>query len=241
MFKLLFTASMAAAQDQSKCLEYDFTLKIPLKDNDCCAIKNYAWCDKKYMLEWSDDTCYKGADFTAHKYSCFNPDRYNGGDHDASKCRHSEKGKNPSCCAEGTKGSCADKYAIQWDDKVCDWTTPTWSFEYKCLPRVGKAGGGGGGNSAWEDEWDAEWEKAGQEAAEAAIALTIVFIVVPICICICICVCCCACNKTCCFEKKMDTIVMPVAQQQYPQKTQQPPMMGGMAPPMVGATQMTST
>ena len=216
MFKLLFTASMAAAQDQSKCLEYDFTLKIPLKDNDCCAIKGYAWCDKKYMLEWSDDTCYKGADFTAHKYSCFNPDRYNGGDHDASKCRDSEKGSNPSCCAEGTKGSCDDNYAIQWDDKVCDWTTPTWSFEYKCLPRVGKAGGGGGGNSAWEDEWDAEWEKAGQEAAEAAIALTVVFIVVPICICICICVCCCACNKTCCFEKKMDPIMMPVAQQQYP-------------------------
>ena len=151
------------------------------------------------------------------------------------------------CVSGGGAGSCTDNYEMKFlvGDSSCP-EKDDWGQKNKYICKCSKENIFCNENAdifddAWEDEWNAEWEKAGEEAAKAAIGATIALVVIPVIICICICICCCACNKTCCFEKKQDPMMIPTYQQQAPQQTQQPQMMGGMAPPMVGATQMTSS
>ena len=138
MFKLLLATTMAAAQDSSKCREFDFETDGIKLDEDCCAIKGLAWCDSDYVQEWTDDICFKAGEITAHTYSCFDPSLYKKGGHDSSKCWDYERGFDPSCCSETHQGFCDGKWAIAWQwDKVCDATTPTESFSYECLPPIG--------------------------------------------------------------------------------------------------------
>ena len=49
MLKLLFATTMAAAQDPSKCREFDFETEDMKFDEDCCAIKGLAWCDSDFV------------------------------------------------------------------------------------------------------------------------------------------------------------------------------------------------
>ena len=101
MLKLLFAATLAAAQDSSMCQEFDWETAEGTKlDEDCCAFKGLAWCDNDYVQEWSDDICYKVEETTAYNYSCFDPSLYKMDAHNPNKCWDAEKGFDPSCCSE---------------------------------------------------------------------------------------------------------------------------------------------
>ena len=98
MFKLLLATTMAAAQDSSKCREFDFETDGIKLDEDCCAIKGLAWCDSDFVQEWTDDICFMAGEITAHTYSCFDPSLYKKGGHDSSKCSDSKGSDNHGWC-----------------------------------------------------------------------------------------------------------------------------------------------
>ena len=140
MLKLLFAATLTAAQNPSKCLEWDEGQQRAKFDEDCCAIKGTAWCDSNFVLEWSDDVCFKYGDITAHSYSCYDPSWYGGKGNDPFKCWDAERGFDPSCCSKAHQGFC-DNGAIAWKwDSVCsskELALVDWKYNYECLPILG--------------------------------------------------------------------------------------------------------
>ena len=148
--------------------------------------------------------------------------------HDASKCNYDDKSETDGCCASLFDAWCDDLYYNEFTG-----TCSNGKEKFTCICKSGDFfcdENDWSSSSDWDStEWDAEWEEACNAVARAFWTTLILAVFLPVIVCIIICVCCCYCNKTCCFEKKMEPIMIYAEQQQAPQQT---PQM--MAQPMGG-------
>ena len=126
--------------------------------------------------------------------------------HDASKCSEDDGSQGSAACCGAWTSYCDSFYEVKKDGSKCSGDKDV----YTCVCTKDNIFC----NENWGNEWDAEWDQAGEDLAKAAATALIMGIVIPIVACICICICCCYCNKTCCFEKKQEPVVIMAPQQQ---------------------------